>query len=40
MSAHKSVDRKMSVYLIATLIICIDIGLIAWVLGSYIYLGR
>lgn len=37
MSAQKSLDRKLSVYLIAFLIICIDIGLVAWVLGSYVY---
>jgi len=36
-SVEKSLDRKVSVYLIAFLIICIDIGLVAWVLGSYVY---
>ncbi|MBB3217259.1 hypothetical protein FHW72_002341 [Ochrobactrum sp. RC6B] len=37
MSVGKSLDRKVSVYLIAFLIICIDIGLVAWVLGAYVY---
>jgi len=37
LSVQKSLDRKVSVYLIAFLIICIDIGLVVWVLGSYVY---
>lgn len=37
MSVGKSLDRKVSVYLIAFLIICIDVGLVVWVLGSYVY---
>ncbi|MEJ5083395.1 hypothetical protein WH356_21330 [Ochrobactrum sp. MYb379] len=34
---QKSSHRNVGVYLIAFIIISIDIGLVAWVLSAYVY---